>query len=248
MLSHTLSKSSISLVGNSLAVTLRRFWNNEWFRTGLVVLLIAGTVFGLWFGSQAVLGTKITPVLAVISGSMCVPYGGYACDGWVSIMHPFERTLHKGDLIIIQNIDPNALNIDYPNSDIIVYHRPDDRSELIVHRLVDKIEIDGELYFFTQGDGNPPVDWPNVPPGIHDNWMTNNPNIPIGAINQDLVEGKVIMRIPWLGWLPIIVQENGLSSLLVPVIAIVIILLIIVEFIIPLLKKKKQTAAPVTEA
>ena len=230
-----------------MATSFKRLWKNGWFQSAFVILLIVGVVFGLWFGSQAVLGTKIVPVLSVISGSMCIPYGG-ACDDWLSVTHPFDRTLHKGDLIIIQYVDPNALNIEYPNSDIIVYHRPDLPEELIVHRLVDKTEIDGKLYFFTQGDDNPPVDWPNAPQGAHDGWMTNNASIPQGAISQDLIEGKVIMRIPWLGWLPIIVQENGVSSsLIVPIIAILIVLLVIVEFIIPLVKKKKQTAAPTCE-
>jgi len=226
-----------------LAAYFKKLWKKSWFQSAFVILLIIGAVFGLWFGSQAVLGTKIVPVLAVISGSMCVPYGG-ACDDWLSITHPFDHTLHKGDLIVIQYVEPDKLDFDYPNSDIIVYHRPDFPSELIVHRLVDKTEIDGKLYFFTKGDGNPPVDWPADPQGAHDGWLTSNASIPQGAISQDLVEGKVIMRIPWLGWLPIVVQESSFgSSLLVPIMIILIILIVMVEFVIPLLKKKSQTTS-----
>jgi hypothetical protein len=99
------------------------------------------------------------PVLAVKSGSMCIPQDG-ACDGW---SHPFSRTLHKGDLIIIQGVAPADLNANYPDSDIIVYHNPSNPDELIVHRIVAKIEINGTLYFSTEGDGNGIKKWPDKP-------------------------------------------------------------------------------------
>ncbi len=202
-------------------------------------------VFGFWFGSQLVLNTEIPPALAVVSGSMCIPYDG-ACDGWT---HPFDRTLHVGDLIIIQGVDPKTLNTDYPNSDIIVFHRPSDPTgELIVHRIAKAQEINGTMYFFTKGDGNSrPNVWPNTPQTYeYDPWLNTNPNIPHGAVSQDLVVGKVILRIPWIGHIAMIMHDflgtDGIS-IGVPIIVLLIIILVIIEFVVPLLKRKKTPSA-----
>ncbi len=229
-----------------LAATIRRLWKNEYFQTALVLILIASVVFGLWFGSQLVMNTKITPALAVISGSMCVPYG-YTCNDWLSVGHPFERTLHKGDLIIIQGVDAGSLNVDYPNSDIIVYQDPrypNDPTQKIVHRIVTKEEINGTLYFFTKGDGNGYNKWPTAPATLeYDPWS---------PIPQDMIYGKVVMRIPWIGYLPYLIQNTSnelgvnISYIIIPIIVLIIILLVAIEFVIPLLKLRKKS--PESEA
>jgi hypothetical protein len=216
-----------------LIASIRKLWKNEYFQTAVVVILIVSIVFGFWYGSQAVLNTKIPPALAVVSGSMDTISDGTA-PGWT---HPFARTLQIGDLIIIQGVDPKDLNTDYPNSDIIVFHNPGNPDELIVHRIVAETTINGKVYFFTKGDGNPPVTWPNpLQPYMYDQWYNANSGIPQGAVSQDLVVGKVIMRIPLIGYIPIFMQEvlgvNG-SLAAVVVIVLLIILLLIVEFAAP---------------
>jgi signal peptidase I len=224
----------------SLAKTIRRLWKNEYFQTAFVLILIALVVVGLWFGSQLVMNTKIPPALAVISGSMCVPYG-YMCNDWLSISHPFERTLHKGDWIIIQGVDAHSLNADYPNSDIIVYQDPrypNDPNEKIVHRIIAKTEINGTLYFYTKGDGNGCNKWPNNSTE-YDPWS---------PVPENMIYGKVVMRIPWLGYLPYIVQNMSrdiginISYVIMPIIIIIIILLVIMDFIRPMLKQKPTEA------
>ena len=83
-----------------------------------------------------------------------------ACDGW---SHPFDHTLHIGDIIIIQKVNPADLNANYPNSDIIVYENPTDpTSTPIVHRIVATYKVNGTLYFQTKGDGNGDK-WPATP-------------------------------------------------------------------------------------
>jgi signal peptidase I len=221
----------------------KKTWKNEHVQTAIVIVVIVGIIFGLWFGGQLVLNTKIPPALAVVSGSMCITYDD-KCNGWLAASQPFDRTLHRGDLIIIQGVDPQSLNTNYPNSDIIVFHRPDNPSELIVHRIVATTTINGTLYFFTKGDGNSPPDtWPKVPQTYeYDPWISNVPTVPQGAVSQNLIEGKVVMRIPWLGWIPIIMQEAGANStLIIPVVVILVILLIIVQFSEPLLKRRKSS-------
>jgi signal peptidase I len=232
------SRGSKTLTNNT-----KRPRKNDTLQTIFAVILIAGIIFGFWFGSQLILNTKIPPALAVISESMCIPYDG-PCDGY---SHPFDRTVHIGDLIVIQGVDPKTLNTNYPNSDIIVFHNPQNLDELIVHRIVKTQEINGTLYFFTKGDGNnAPNVWPN-PPTINDQWRSTDPNIPLGAVNESLIEGKVIMRVPWVGLIAISMREvfgTNTFSIVVPVLVVLIILLAIAEFILPILKKKPKKAQP----
>jgi signal peptidase I len=213
-------------------ITFKELWKNQYFQTAIVISLIGIVIFGFWFGAPFVMGTKIFPALAVVSGSMCIPYDG-ACEGWLSLNHPFERTLHKGDIIIIQGVDPATLNTNYPNSDIIVFHRPDNYDELIVHRIGAVLtDVNGKLSFYTKGDGNPPVKWPAATTG-YDGW---------GPVSEDLVVGKVVMRVPWIGWAAILMSNltsGNAGRFLVPIIIILIVLLIVVEFIVPLFKKKQ---------
>ena len=209
----------------NLTATLKKLWRNEYFQTAVVIGLIALAVLGFWYGSQAVLNTPY-PALAVVSGSMCIPYNG-RCDGWG---HPFERTLHIGDLIIVQGVAPAELNANYPNSDIIVFHEPSDPTEFIVHRIISKQEINGTLYFRTKGDGNG-KSWPSTPESGIDEW-SGYPN----GVPQNLVVGKVIMRIPWVGHLVLFMR----NSFGIPLVIGIILLVVIVEFLIPLFQQKTK--------
>jgi len=210
--------------GTALTANLKKLWKNEYVQTAIAIGLIALVIFGFWYGSQVVLNTPY-PALAVVSGSMCVPYDG-ACDG---LFHPFARTLHIGDLIVVQGVNPADLNADYPNSDIIVFHKPGDPEELIVHRIVAVDEINGTLYFRTKGDGNSRINWPDTPTSEYfDPWKTDG----VDGIREDLVVGKVVMRIPWLGHLVLFMR----NSIGLPIVIALIIILVIVEFIVPLLR------------
>lgn len=214
--------------GQYMTATLKKLWKNEYVKTAVAIGLIALAVFGFWYGLQAALGTNY-PLLAVESGSMCVPYGG-ACEGWASAGHPFERTLHTGDLIIIQKINPAELNADYPNSDIIVFNKPADPTGLVVHRIVSKQEINGKLYFQTKGDGNG-LKWPSaVSAADHDTWYPPN------GVPEDQICGKVILRIPWVGHTALLMR----NSIGLPLIILVILILVFVEFVIPLFRRKTE--------
>ena len=211
-----------------MITTLKKLWKNEYVQTAVVIGVIALAVFGFWIGSQAVLNTPY-PALAVVSGSMCIPYNS-ACDGWVSLDHPFERTLHKGDLIIVQGVNPRDLNTNYPDSDIIVFHEPSDPDDLIVHRIVAVDEINGTLYFRTKGDGNSHIKWPDMPsPSEYDPWATDG----VDGVREDLVVGKVVMRIPWVGHLVLFMR----NSVGLPIVVALIIIIVILEFVFPLMKK-----------
>jgi signal peptidase I len=209
-----------------LTVNLKELWKNDYVQTAVVIGLIALAVFGFWYGSQVVLNTPY-PALAVVSGSMCVPYDG-ACDGWT---HPFDHTLHIGDLIIVQGVNPEDLNANYPDSDIIVFHKPSNPDELIVHRIVAVDERNGTLYFYTKGDGNGFDKWPATPQTTeYDPWNSRR------GVPENLVVGKEVMRIPWIGHIVLFMR----NSIGLPIVVALIILIIIVEFVYPLLKGKKS--------
>jgi signal peptidase I len=207
-------------------IALQKIRKNEYFKTVVALALIVAIAVGFFFGLQFALGTSV-PLRVVESGSMCVSYDG-SCDGW---SHPFDQTLHVGDIIIIQAVDPADLNANYPNSDIIVYKNPNGVTP-IVHRIVEKQQINGVWYFKTKGDGNGPTLWPNKP-----NYYDNIPDS--RGVPQDLVEGKVIMRIPYFGWITLFMRGNSWGM---PLVVALIILLIVVEFVMPIVKGKRKTA------
>jgi signal peptidase I len=206
---------------------LRKLSKNNYFKTIVTIALIVTITTGFFLSMQLSLGTS-APLRVVESGSMCVPYDG-TCEGWISLDHPFAQTLHKGDIIIIQAVNPADLNANYPNSDIIVYRNPNGVTP-IVHRIVDKQEINGTLYFKTKGDGNGPVTWPAIP-----NYYDNIPDTK--GVPQNLIEGKVILRIPWFGWITLLMRGNSWA---LPVVIGLIILLLIIEFILPVIKEKRK--------
>jgi signal peptidase I len=206
---------------------LRQLWKKDYVQTIIMIVLILAIVVGLWFGTQVVLGTPY-PALAVASGSMC-EVQGMSCDGW---SHPFERTLHTGDLIIVQGPDPNQLKTGLkPEGDIIIFHKPQSSQaqpdELIVHRAIEKTTHNGLTYFRTWGDGNgSPDSWVDYR-GENYTWD--------GKISEKLLVGKVALRIPWVGHLALFMRNSSG----IYVIMAIIILLVIMELAVPSLKGKK---------
>ena len=195
--------------------TLKKLWKNEYFQTTVMIFVIVGVVFGFWYGSRLVLNTDY-PMLAVASGSMCMLPGPY-CDGW---SHPFERTLHVGDLIVVQGVRPEDIyaapyNESGRAGDIIVFHQlyGDD---LIVHRAIEKTTLPNGtvVSFVTKGDGNPGPDQP---------------------IPASYLIGRVVLRIPWIGHLALYMRNS--TGILI-IVALVIVL-IVIEFVLPAITGKK---------
>ncbi|MCL5949813.1 MAG: hypothetical protein M1490_04990 [Candidatus Bathyarchaeota archaeon] len=212
-------------------IDLKKLWKNDYFKTAIAIALIVAIVVGLFVGMQLVLGAAV-PIRVVESGSMCVRFGG-RCDGW---SHPFDQTLHVGDIIIIQQVNPADLNANYPNSDIIVYRNPNGVTP-IVHRIVEKLHTLLEETALIKGDGNGPVTWPAVP-----NYYDNIPDA--RGVPQNLIEGKVILRIPWFGWITLFMRGNSWA---LPVVISLIILLVVIEFIVPVVKEKRKKPAQQTD-
>jgi signal peptidase I len=214
-------------------IDIKKLWKNDYFKTALTIALIIAVIIGFYAGVALALGTPV-PIRVVESGSMCVPYDG-ACDGWLSLDHPFVQTLHKGDIIIIQAVNPADLNANYPNSDIIVFRNPNGVTP-IVHRIVEKQEINGVLFFQTKGDGNSPIKYPEV-----SNYYDNIPDS--RGVPQNLIEGKVVLRIPWFGWVTLFMRGNSWA---LPLVVALIVLLMVIEFMLPLVKEKRKRTAQQT--
>jgi signal peptidase len=174
---------------------------NEYVKSLILLAVILVVIVVSWFGLKSYLRTDY-PLLAVASGSM-VP------------------TLKVGDLIIVQGgFTVSDINATHETGDIIVFHKPYNPDELIVHRAV---EESGEG-LTTKGDNNPTVD----------PWTVND---------GDLV-GKVVWIVPYVGHVPLFVHTpTGLS-----VIVILIVILILLEFVIPLAKEKEEFKQPQDEA
>jgi len=193
----------------------RQLWKNEYFRTVVMIAIIVIVVLGFWYGLRFGLNTGY-PVLAVASGSMSLPQG-VPDPGWAS---PFSPTLHTGDLIIVEGVNPQDVyaapyNASGRSGDILVFHAIDS-DELIVHRAVGETVVNGQIYFITEGDNN-------FGPG---------PSSPTPAAN---VIGKVVMRVPWLGYIALDIRTpDGIL-----VVIIVIIVFIAVETVVSELEEKR---------
>jgi len=215
-----------------LANALKKLWKNEYIQTATIIGLIILIFFGFWYGSTLALNTQ-NPIVVVPSGSMCIPYDG-ACQDYLWD-HPFARTLHVGDLLILQGVNTRDLNTSYPNSDTIVFHNPNKPDELIVHRIVSAEMVNGKLYFRTKGDGNSARKWPTPASDLansdYDPWAIP----PAPGVSEDNVVGKVVMRIPWIGNIVLYMRTpTGLA-----LVAALVALLLIIEFVIPVLRKKQ---------
>jgi len=176
---------------------LKAALKNEYVKSLVILAIILVGIVAFWFGIRTYLRTD-SPLLAVASGSM-IP------------------TLNVGDLIVVQGgFNVSNINAAYGTGDIIVFHKPYDPDELIVHRAVEMHTSVNTTYLKTKGDNNNGVD-------------------PWEITDNDLV-GKVVWTIPYLGNVPLFVRTpTGMM-----IIIVLIVILVLLEFIIPLAEEKKK--------
>jgi len=104
--------------------------------------------------------------------------------------------LEVGDLVIVQGVSPTSIQV----GDIIVFDKP--QGSRTIHR-VNKTQTleNGTALFTTKGDANPFVDTQPVP--------------------EHRVHGRVIHRIPYIGWLAL---DPTIPIIIISTIIIIIIL------------------------
>ncbi len=95
------------------------------------------------------------------------------------------------------------------HNDVIVYSPlPNDvfaRSGDIIHRVFLKVDVEGEEYFLTKGDNNPGFDVQVV---LQNTGETNSP------VSKSRVIGKVVLRLPYIGYYKIFMAGIANPSLL----------------------------------
>jgi signal peptidase len=190
---------------------LTEFLRKDYVQTVIMIIITIVIVVVFWYGLRAAFRTE-HPLLAVASGSM-------------------EPVLYKGDLILIQGVQ-NACEIHAapedanPPGDIIVFRKPANPSELIVHRAVEKIIENGTCSFTTQGDAN------NGP----DRW--GRP-----VMESDIVGEYTGVKVPYLGHIALFFEPLQVK---VAFILLWIILLIILE-LIPLSRARGEESQTETK-
>ncbi len=121
-------------------------------------------------------------------------------------------TLQVGDLLVVQGIlKASEINAIPETGDVIVFRSPRNPSEFIVHRAITKTHKDDSYYFRTKGDNN----------RSQDAW----------EVHESLVIGRVVGRIPLLGYLKIYLGRPWGIALFI----ILILTLLFVDYI-PVLK------------
>jgi len=210
------------------------------FKVLILLTVIAIGFLGFWFASKAMLNTEY-PMVPVSSSNMCVFQ--LNCGG---LAHPFERTLDVGDLIIVQGANALSVRVEYPNSDILVFRFPKQNSyqedKLVITRIIAKEERNGITYFRTKGDGQGSHKWPEIPSASEcDIWYDYRENYTLdGMISEKLLVGKVVFRIPWVGYIALFMQNfSGIF-----IIVVLIIIILIVEFVVPIFARKKAETEP----
>lgn len=103
-------------------------------------------------------------------------------------------SLEVGDLIIAEGIaDPSGIEAGPPPNGTIIIFEPTHSVpdvELAIHRVIHKEFRDGEWYYTTRGDANT-RSW---------YWETDIP--------EENVKGKMLWRIPYLGYVPMALQTT----------------------------------------
>ena len=96
-------------------------------------------------------------------------------------------TLSPGDVLFLQGVPSDQIEL----GDIIVFRNPRNSDDLIVHRVVQIVIRDGRYYFTTKGDN------PRTNP-----WSLSYEK----DFSATYIVGKVIFKIPLVGWVWIAVK------------------------------------------
>jgi len=105
-------------------------------------------------------------------------------------------SLEVGDLVIIQGVSPTNIQVE----DIIVFDKP--QGSRTIHRVTQIQTLpNGTIQFKTKGDANPNEDLQWIP--------------------EQNVHGRVIHRIPYIGWLAL---DPTIPIIIISIVVIIIIL------------------------
>jgi len=121
----------------------------------------------------------------------------------VVVSQSMVPTLGVGDFILVGRIDSfgEVTAASQPEGDILVFASHSASDEYIVHRAVEKFQGNGGWRFVTKGDNNPVSDGHPVP--------------------ESRVVGRVVGRVPLLGYFPLFIKTSRGLLLVASLMAIV---------------------------
>jgi signal peptidase I len=86
--------------------------------------------------------------------------GEYHFEIWGAGMRP---TLEIGDIVVVEEVsNVSEITAEGETGDIIAFYRPGD-NVIVVHRAIEKFEVDGSWYFTAKGDNNTDPDPWQIP-------------------------------------------------------------------------------------
>ncbi|MFX1494683.1 MAG: signal peptidase I [Promethearchaeota archaeon] len=172
----------------------------------IAVVLISVAFFGsflTYFILQVALNTE-TPIVVVVSGSM-------------------KPTLNEGDLLFVKGVNPADIRngtVEEKNGDIIVFDAHDvwfsPPAEPVVHRVVNKRYNVNKSYWEFQTKGDNDATNPHIDGYPFEIWVPDYK-----------IYGIICGRIPYIGWVKIVLTDSGLLIPLLIIISIVLIISII---------------------
>ncbi len=95
----------------------------------------------------------------------------------------YKNGFNKGDIMVLRGVEAEKIS----TGDVIVFFSS--RKDPIIHRIVEKTEKGGNIYFHTKGDNNED----SIRSSVLDEMN----------IQEDVVIGKAILRVPLLGYVKI---------------------------------------------
>lgn len=121
------------------------------------------------------LGTALTVILVVMmTGLVMLVSNVFQYGAYVIATESMTGELNKGDIAIYERYDDGEV---VEVGDVIVFK---EQNKHVVHRVVDKSNINGEIRYYTKGDANSEMD--------------------IGYILDGDIKGVVVLKLPYFGY------------------------------------------------
>jgi len=149
-------------------------------KAAILVIVVIGSLAALWFGLKAALRTEF-PLRVVDSIGM-------------------RPALNFGDLILVQGVlNVSEIKVGAASKgDILIFFKPSEPNVLIIRRAVNTTFQDNAWYIRTKADENPSPDRWGSGQNPEDTWGD-------GYFHQKFLVGKVVGKIPLLGYFPLYV-------------------------------------------
>ena len=127
-------------------------------------------------------GKLILPTLLVIF-FVYITSGYFHYHAIVVASGSMEAAISKGDVVVIEKIS-DQMKKELPIDQVIAYRY---NKIIVVHRIVKKIVINDEVFYYTKGDANNGID--------------------SYKISKDMILGVVDVKVPYIGYPTIWIKE-----------------------------------------